>query len=848
MNIILQTLLYLLSVTSAPLPMGDKLPGKTYKENKIIVELRLGPKELKDSGKVSFQPVEYILNPKTNSEFKRPQNGLLQIEMTSKEPVYLNFIDLLRASKGGYYLTEPGDEVVITSNGNGFGFSGKGAEKYRLQYQLDSLVKSIPKANNKTGLNVFYLDSYEEYFALTRYYQQKINLGMPLINSYKGKISDWAFSNITDSYVRSAIKSLRDNFYSLMEHGVSRQKVSTKNLVQIYDTSYAKATQEWLGYATNKQLIALEIKVHQVQRAFSFDSLRMPTSDEILLNQLDEIVTIHKGQELERLVVNRLPKTMIKYGFTPAIEKILANYYANSTYPEWKAWIKEQELLTRLSWLSYRSPDFTLTDAKGKQLTNKDLKGKIAVLYFQDKEGTDLKKAIEKYKNHPGVVFVNISTEKFRSAWKNNIGNVVYANAGSSDAAHSIFKDYAVQSLPCIWVMDSLGKVLNSSPLVNLTNDKGEKLAAFIQKKIDKDNTLHQKMLSIKKDGPYIFHDGDVTTSYSVDDTTVARTYINKFKPQQLAVQTDLEKAFSVNLQSAITIQPSVYAAAEKLLAFSDIEGNFDAFRKLLQSNKVIDDNFNWVFGNGHLVFAGDMFDRGMQVTECLWLMYSLEEKAKAAGGYVHFVLGNHEIMNMQGNHNYTTGKYKKNARLIGKTITQLYNENSELGRWLRTKNIMEKIGDLLFVHGGISPEINRLPLGIEEINNLARPYYASKLDSTNKELLTVYDPRHGERYRISPFWSRGYYKGRNTKGIDKISDEQLDSTLNKFNVSRVVTGHTIVADTISVHYGTRVINTDTKHAKGLSEAFLMEGNRYYRVNDKGDKVFLFSDDRIKRN
>ncbi len=48
-------------------------------------------------------------------------------------------------------------------------------------------------------------------------------------------------------------------------------------------------------------------------------------------------------------------------------------------------------------------------------------------------------------------------------------------------------------------------------------------------------------------------------------------------------------------------------------------------------------------------MFAGDMFDRGDQVTECLWLVYALEETAKAAGGYVHFILGNHELMNLQG-------------------------------------------------------------------------------------------------------------------------------------------------------------------------------------------------------
>ncbi|WP_315816501.1 hypothetical protein [Paraflavitalea speifideaquila] len=61
----------------------------------------------------------------------------------------------------------------------------------------------------------------------------------------------------------------------------------------------------------------------------------------------------------------------------------------------------------------------------------------------------------------------------------------------------------------------------------------------------------------------------------------------------------------------------------------------------------------------------------------------------------------------------------------MGKQLTQLYAENSELGKWLRTKNIVEKIGNILYVHGGISRELNQLHLSVTEINQLARPYLA---------------------------------------------------------------------------------------------------------------------------
>ena len=188
-------------------------------------------------------------------------------------------------------------------------------------------------------------------------------------------------------------------------------------------------------------------------------------------------------------------------------------------------------------------------------------------------------------------------------------------------------------------------------------------------------------------------------------------------------------------------------------MVLSDIEGNFGALRKLLQANKVIDEDFNWKFGDGHLVLIGDFFDRGQQVTEVLWFIYYLEEKAKAAGGYIHFILGNHEIMNLSGDLRYVQQKYFDNATLLNQKYVTLYDENSELGRWLRTKNIVEKIGDIVFVHGGISGDINRMNISIPDINKLARPYYA---DSTFKNTDQKSDIIFSD---LGPFWYRGYYK-----------------------------------------------------------------------------------------
>ncbi|GAA4213241.1 hypothetical protein GCM10022289_45130 [Pedobacter jeongneungensis] len=101
-----------------------------------------------------------------------------------------------------------------------------------------------------------------------------------------------------------------------------------------------------------------------------------------------------------------------------------------------------------------------------------------------------------------------------------------------------------------------------------------------------------------------------------------------------------------------------------------------------------------------------------------------MEEKAKAAGGYVHVILGNHDIMNLSGDFRHVDRKYMRIAESLGLDYIRLFDEDTELGRWLRTKNVVERVGDYLFVHGGISPEVLKLDLSLQQLNDIARPYY----------------------------------------------------------------------------------------------------------------------------
>jgi hypothetical protein len=283
---------------------------------------------------------------------------------------------------------------------------------------------------------------------------------------------------------------------------------------------------------------------------------------------------------------------------------------------------------------------------------------------------------------------------------------------------------------------------------------------------------------------------------------------------------------FTVQLKKNYKEEKAVFKDAKKLFVLSDIEGEYQNFKQLLIAAGVMNNQFKWTFGKGHLVICGDMFDRGSEVTEVLWLIYHLEEQAKEEDGYVHFILGNHEVMNLTDDLRYLNKKYSKLATDAGIPYRNFYNKETELGQWLRTKNIIEKIGDLLFVHGGVSQHVNQLGQPVEAINMLARPFY----DNTTDSLPPVVELLLSD---AGPLWYRGYFMN------PTATMAQVDSTLKLFRVNRIIIGHTPVKQ-ISSFYNGKVINVDVPHAKGVSEGLLIDDKKYYRLGQKGEKTLLF--------
>lgn len=246
-----------------------------------------------------------------------------------------------------------------------------------------------------------------------------------------------------------------------------------------------------------------------------------------------------------------------------------------------------------------------------------------------------------------------------------------------------------------------------------------------------------------------------------------------------------------IDLAAGDTRSGVSFDAPDSLFVMGDTHGEFDTLASVLRAAGLVDDALHWTGGRSHLVMAGDMMDRGADVTRVLWFLNDLERQAAQSGGRVHIVLGNHEIMVMVGDLRYVGEKEARLARLHGVDYGRLFHpEESLLGRWLTSKPGIIRIGDVLIAHGGVASR--QLDYTLESFDDTLAAFThdeafgiwadttrALPLDSAGfaaRDTL-FFDPS-------SVFWYRGYAQA-DTLG------PALESVLRHFRARIHVVGHT---------------------------------------------------------
>jgi hypothetical protein len=265
--------------------------------------------------------------------------------------------------------------------------------------------------------------------------------------------------------------------------------------------------------------------------------------------------------------------------------------------------------------------------------------------------------------------------------------------------------------------------------------------------------------------------------------------------------------------------------AQPRVVAFGDVHGAFAELTALLEQARLIDESLDWQGGTTHLVSLGDLLDRGDDSRRVLDLLMKLEGQAAAAGGRVHVVLGNHEVMNLTGDLRYVSaGEFAAFATADEGDGTAdeprgfrghraAFAPGGRYGAWLRNRPALLVIGDTAFVHGGIGPGLG----DVATLNARVAAVLATAVD----EAALASEPAFRDS---GPFWYRG------TALCHALVEEPtLAHALAAIGVSRVAIGHTPTASArVESRFNGRVLMIDSgmlaSHYKGRASALVLEG------------------------
>ena len=322
-------------------------------------------------------------------------------------------------------------------------------------------------------------------------------------------------------------------------------------------------------------------------------------------------------------------------------------------------------------------------------------------------------------------------------------------------------------------------------------------------------------------------------------------------------------------------------AAADRIVAVGDLHGDYDAFLDIARAAGLSDGKGRWTGGEAVLVQLGDITDRGPDSLKIIRHLQAFEQAAPKKGGKVVVLVGNHEAMNVTGDLRYVhRGEYaafatrrsealrdrvyevnresifayyqQRDAQITPEAARQRWMDDTppgkleqrqawlppgKLGQWIGAKPAIVKLGDTLFVHGGISVETAARP--IREIN--AEVSARLTLGETSADSILTDE--------LGPLWYRGNIQrdpvkpkmdGEALAPPRPSIEEELAQVLAAYGARRLVVAHTPNLAGIVADHGGRLVRIDT----GISAAYggvhsyleLKDGQMTTWIKDGGGK------------
>jgi TPR repeat protein len=312
---------------------------------------------------------------------------------------------------------------------------------------------------------------------------------------------------------------------------------------------------------------------------------------------------------------------------------------------------------------------------------------------------------------------------------------------------------------------------------------------------------------------------------------------------------------------------PNTWTGVDRIVAVGDAHGDYEQFVLALESAGLIDGSANWTGGKTHLVQTGDVVDRGPDSRKIMDLLMRLEDQAKAVGGAVHCLIGNHEAMDIYGDLRFVSpGEYSAFAGAsTGSADREIgYGQNraaltaaaspepggrsafenppgfeqhraafateGAYGKWIRSHNAAIKIDRTLFVHAGLGPKYASWSL--------------DRIDHQVRQELNDFTRLHGGIVtdEEGPLWYKGLAKGDEQKLAPLV-----DGLLENFGVDRIVVGHSYADAAITPRFGGKVVLIDIGLSRiydnvGKLGALVIENGKAWALH-RGQKLELPKDE-----
>ncbi|KAH9579997.1 Calcineurin-like phosphoesterase domain [Trypanosoma melophagium] len=157
------------------------------------------------------------------------------------------------------------------------------------------------------------------------------------------------------------------------------------------------------------------------------------------------------------------------------------------------------------------------------------------------------------------------------------------------------------------------------------------------------------------------------------------------------------------------------HSEGRRIVAVGDLHGDLNQTLSILRLTGLVNNRQHWIGGDTYFVQLGDILDVGPDDLSIVRLFMKLEKEARADGGDVIQLLGNHEIRNLMGDYRAVDPASLANSG--GKRGRDLLLSNkTALGMYLRTRKAIFHHNQFLFMHGGLSTETGNMITSIKKV------------------------------------------------------------------------------------------------------------------------------------